>query len=158
MNTEQLLNEIEKVFPLVDKPKGIDISFHKDDCYECSYLRNDLKKYKNKSLPKEAITCIYNDMSSLSANGWRWVMPSYLKYSVLSEASYANTETEFLFYNLGPEEKYKKETIERLSSFNKNQIYCLIHFLEYCLNNKHWLEYCGNDINRAIDFLSNEMA
>jgi len=45
MHTEQLLREVENAFPFVPKPTGDGLSFHKDDCLQCKFLRNDLAKY-----------------------------------------------------------------------------------------------------------------
>ena len=158
MKTDELLNEIEEVFPLVEKPKGIDLSFHKDDCFQCEALRKDLEKYEGNSLPEEGLRWIYDDMSCLSSKAWLWVMPFYLKYCLANESTYGSTETEFLIYNLGPEEKYKDETKQRLGLFKPKQIQCLIHFLEWCSANEHWSEYCPDEIDRAIKFLSKELA
>ena len=158
MEAKELLKEIEVIFPLIEKPKGIDISFHRDDCFECKALRKDLEKYEGKTIPAEGIRYLYNEMSCLSSKGWLWAMPSYLTHCLTTEPTYSSTETEFLIYNLGPDEKYKEETKKRLGLFKPRQIQCLIHFLEWCLSNEHWSEYCPEDIERAIRFLSNELA
>jgi hypothetical protein len=50
-------------------------------------------------------------------------------FCLTAEATYNQTETEFLIYNLGPEEEYKAETRLRLSSLNSDQVRCLMFFL-----------------------------
>ncbi len=95
----------------------------------------------------------YRQMSQLSAKAWRWILPHYLKFCLTPEAEYNRMETEFLIYSLGPTLEFQKETLERLSNLNKAQIDCLIHFLEWCLSQQHWKEYCPEDIERAINFL-----
>ena len=154
MNTEYLKTEIETVFPYVEKPKGLALSFHKDDCSQCGYLREDLDKYKGKELPPEGIREIHQEMSCLSAQGWRWALPSYLLYCLTEEASYNQMETEFLIYNLAPELKYQLETKKRLSALNRDQLLCLVHFLEWCQRHEHWGQYCSKKIASGFSFLS----
>ncbi|MDF1780862.1 MAG: hypothetical protein P1U67_06155 [Alcanivoracaceae bacterium] len=154
MKAETLLQEIQSVMPPVQKPVGIDICFHKDGCFECEALRREIQKFGGKELPTEGIREIHQDMSSLSAKGWRWALPSYLEFSLSEDASVRNTETEFLIYNLAPAPEHQAETKERLSELNREQIVCLLHFLEWCLNHEHWGQYCQEDIKAGIAFLS----
>jgi len=153
MNFESLIKEIETVFPFVEKPAGINISFHKIDCYQCLYLRQEMEKYPVSELPKAALRYIHDELSCLSAKGWAWVLPSYLRYCVKSNSTYDGVETEFLIYNLSPELKYQKETLNRLSALNKKQILCLFHFIEWCEKHEHWSSYCPEEILRAKQFL-----
>ena len=154
MSTEQLLKEIEAAFPFVEKPKGLDLSFHNESCFQCSELRSDLEMYCEKNIPNKVIRIIHQELSCLSADGWRWVLPSYLRYCVTREASYNQTETEFLIYNLAPSLEYQNEAIERLSALNAEQRQCLVHFLEWCKRHDHWGQYCPNEISKGIEFLS----
>lgn len=153
MNTEELLRDIAVTFPPVEKPNGLAISFHKDECLQCEYLREDLNEFDGPVLPAKAIRTIYQEMSCLSAQGWRWVLPSYLTHCVSVETVYDGIETEFLIYNLGPEQQSQDKTLERLSALNFHQIGCLIHFLEWCSAHEHWAAYCAEDIERALSFM-----
>lgn len=149
----QISSEIEREFPFVEKPQGRSLSFHKSDCDHCIYLRRDLEVYKGKELPREAIRCVHQEMSSLSAKGFAWVLPSYLRYAIASKPSYSNTEVEFLIYNLGPELKHQPEAMQRLSGLSSGQISCLISFLAWLKSQEHWVNYCSEDIERAENFL-----
>ena len=153
MNTEALLIEVERVFPHVEKPKGLALSFHKDECAQCQYLRQDLEPYGEPELPPQALRAIYNEMSSLSAEGWRWALPSYLKHCLAVTNTYDDSETEFLIYNLGPALQFQAETLQRLAALNRKQIDCLIHFLEWCSEHEHWGEYCSGNIEQALSFM-----
>jgi hypothetical protein len=153
MHTEKVLKEVEQAFPFVQKPKGIDISFHRDDCAHCQYLRGDLEEYDQPEIPRAGIRAVHSEMSCLSAAGWRWVLPSYLRQSLANTGDIYDTETEYLIYNLGPDQKYQTETLERLSALNSQQIACLIHFLEWCADHEHWSDYCPEEINRGLEFL-----
>ena len=154
MNTEHLKKEVEKVFPFVEKPKGLALSFHKDDCDQCGYLREDVDKYEGRELPPEGIREIHQEMSCLSAKGWRWVLPSYLLYSLTEKASFSQMETEFLIYNLAPELKYQIEAKQRLSALNQDQLLCLVHFLEWCQKHEYWGQHCPKEIASGLGFLS----
>ncbi len=153
MDTEALLKEVEKVFVQVNKPSGLAISFHKVGCCQCEYLRKDMACHEGQWLPSEAIRYLHGEMSCLSAKGWRWVLPSYLRHCLTQDTNKDPKETEFLIYNLGPALKYQKETIQRLSMLNAEQITCLIHFLEWCAAHEHWSKYCPEDIDKALAFM-----
>jgi hypothetical protein len=118
-------------------------------------VRRDLEKYRDPELPGEAIRVIYQEMTSLSALGWRWVLPSYLKHCLTAgEKPPRGDLTEFLIYNLGPEPKFQGEARERLSLLNQQQISCLVRFLEYLASDPEWSGYCQMNIDRALQFIS----
>lgn len=154
MNVNELRSEIESNFTFVEKPKGAALSFHQDDCDQCRYLREELMEYEGRDLSPQAIRHIYQEMSCLSEKGWRWALPSYLRYCLTDEAQYNRIETEFLIYNLNPAQKYQAETSKRLSALSHDQIQCLIHFLEWCKQNEHWSQYCPDEIASGIAYLS----
>ena len=131
MGTAELLSEVESEFPFVSKPQGIALSFHKDKCDLCEYLRSDLETVTGKELSREALRDIYNEMSCLSAEGWRWALPSYLRHCLGASGSYDDSETEFLIYNLGPLPEHQAETLQHLAALSNEQLGCLIHFLEW---------------------------
>ena len=153
MTSAELLAEVNKVFPHVEKPKGLELSFHKDACFLCEYLRRDLQEFSGRELPARGLRLIYNEMSCLSAAGWRWALPSYLRHSLTASATYDDCETEFLIYNLGPKPEHQEETIQRLAHLDDEQIACLIHFLEWCANHPHWSDYCADSIASAQSFM-----
>ncbi|MCP4488288.1 MAG: hypothetical protein GY820_13345 [Gammaproteobacteria bacterium] len=154
MDTEILTKQIEDSFPFVPKPKGEGLSFHKDDCFHCGYLRGDLEDYNDPELPPEGIRLIHQEMSCLSAKGWRWALPSYLRYCLTDEAAYNEMEIEFLIYNFAPIEEHKKETKERLGELNTQQIDCLINFIDWCNSQDKWASYCPAEIAGAKEFLN----
>jgi hypothetical protein len=162
MKNKSLQDEIDEVMPPVDKPSSIDISFHKDDCGHCVDLRKDLEKFKDQTIPEEAIKEIYMDMSSLSAKGWRWVMPSYLKHIISTSEKHFDSdieylchhsEAEFLIYNLAPNQEYEKEQEGRLSEFSEEQLYCLINFLEWCGQCSYFREFLDEEISNGKIFI-----
>jgi hypothetical protein len=157
-STQALLLEIDTVFPPVPKPDGAAVSFHATDCLQCQFVRQDIEKYSDVSLPDDAIRYLHNELSCLSATAWRWALPSYLRRCVTQDAEYDAVETEFLIYNLGPEESFKDETRLRLSALSEQQVRCLLHFLEWCRDHPHWSEYCAEDVSRAATFIASILA
>ena len=154
MNIQTLLDEVERSFGFVAKPRADAISFHDTACDLCSYLRQDLLPYKDEQLPYEAIRCVHQEMSCLSATGWRWVLPSYLRYCLTEAAQVSEMEIEFLIYNLAPSAKHQPDTLKRLSALNQMQISCVLSFLRWCENHKKWSAYCPAEIQQAIEFIS----
>ncbi len=150
---EILLKEIETAFPFVEIPHKSELMFHKDSCFECDDLLEDIEQYRNKEITGNAIRLIHQEMSKLSAKAWQWVLPHYLRFCLTSEAQYNQMETEFLIYSLAPTWDYQAATLQRLSLLDASQIKCLIHFFEWCLIQEYWQEYCPEDLNRAIQFL-----
>jgi len=150
-----LMSEIEKYFPFVDKPKGKELSFHPYSCWKCNDLREELEPFCEQQLPVEAIRSIHQELSRLSAKGWRWILPSFLRYAVSKEAAQSQMEIEFLIYELGPDKEFQEEVLERLSMMSQNQIDCLILFLQWCQlpEQSQWSTYCPKEIKKALNFL-----
>jgi hypothetical protein len=153
MTTDTLSQEIASAFPLVPMPLDVDLSFHTNGCDECDDLRKDIDQYRGKPITGELIRLIHQEMSLLSAKAWRWILPHYLQFCLTPAAEYNQMETEFLIYNLRPDLQFQADTLQRLSILNKDQINCLIHFFEWCLNHPKWKEYFHEDIIKALDFL-----
>lgn len=152
-STADLIKEVEDVFPPVPKPQGLELSFHQNGCDECRLVRQDLEGYRDPELPFKALRYLHSEWSCLSAKGWRWALPSYLKHCLTVDSTYDDMETEFLIYTLRPDLKYQKDTLERLSLLSRSQLDCLIHFLEWCAAHPHWSEHCPDDITQALSFM-----
>src|SRR5690242_2288221 len=127
MNTEELLTEIHAAFPVVEMPDELELPFHTDGCWQCGYLVRDLEEVRGKTMDGNVISLIYQEMSCLSAKGWSWALPHYLRYCLTAEAEYLQRETESLIYNLDPGEQFELETRKCMSLLNERQIRCLIH-------------------------------
>lgn len=154
MNESDLLKEIEEVFTFVKPPPIEDFVLHGDECAECSYLKKDLEDILVSEVTEKTIRFFHQELYHFSAKGWRWVLPYYLRYCMTPEATYNQSEIEFLIYNLRPSEKFENKTKQQLSELNKDQIFCLIHFMDWCSAHAFWGEYCPEDIRKAKLFLS----
>lgn len=157
MQNPELSASVAEAFPFVEKPAGTDIQFHKDDCYECEYLREELGRY-GQTLDAKGIRTIHCEWSCLSAAGWVWALPSYLRFCVDKAAETCQDETEFLIYNLGQKEEFEAETLERLSKLSRSQLECLLSVIEWWNSSDYWIEYCGEDVQRADHFVRDYLA
>lgn len=153
ISKDNLFVEIESVFKLIEMPNADELTFHKVHCAECDDLREELLLCRGKSITGETIRLIHQELSLLSAKAWRWILPHYLKYCLTPEAEFNQMETQFLIYNLGADIQFQAELSQRLSLLNKDQILCLIHFLEWCSDQEYWQEFCPDSISRGINFL-----
>ena len=153
MDTNFLSAEIDIAFPPVEMPHGVDLLFHSTGDFESKSLLEDLEQYRSREIDADAIRLVHQEMSNLSAKAWRWILPHYLKFCLTPEAEYSRMEAEFLIYSLGPNAEFQRDTLQRLSLLNADQINCLIHFLEWCAGHPFWKEYFPEDISKAINFL-----
>ena len=151
--TQSLLEEIENIFPVVEMPLETELIFHKNSCHECDYLRADLEQYRDKEVTGETIRLVHQVLYHLSAKALAWILPHYLRFCFTAEAEYNQMETEFLIYSLAPTLQFQRETFERLSTLNEAQVDCVICFLEWCLTQEYWKEYCPQELENAISFL-----
>jgi len=154
IDTSSLLKEIDSVFPFVEMSDENALVLHENGCLECNDLKNELKDYRNKEITGEVVRLLYIEMTSLSAKGWQWFLPHYLRFCLSPEAEYNRLVTELLIYSLRPSPEFEQDTLLRLSLLDKEQINCLMHFLSWCENQQHWKDYCLEDIGRAQKFLS----
>ena len=147
-----LIGEIDRIFPAVVKPADNDLVEHPVDCVQCSWVRNHLRPFDGPILPREALRGLHDDMSCLTAAGWRWAVPSFLRHC-LSGPHIDDIETEFMIYFLGGVEASEPDIAARLASFDDAQISCLCHVLEWCTTHPHWSDYCADNVARALMFL-----
>jgi hypothetical protein len=153
MGNSELIDEIEASFPQVEMPAKSELSFHKNGCDQCRYLRDDLEERRGKEINGDLIRYLHQELGCLSTAGLKWILRDYLKFCLTPEAEYNMMETEFLIYHLGPDLKYQKETLQQLSGLSRNQIDCLIHFLEWSATHPKWGDYCPENIEKALNFM-----
>jgi Family of unknown function (DUF6714) len=149
---ELLLKEIDDVFPFMEMPTSVELTFHHDDCYLCAEVRRFLDGSRNVKVDDELIRFLHQELYHLSPMAFRWVLPHYLKYCLSSGGRYSQEETYFLVYHLSPDPEFQDDTHRRLSLLNVAQKNCLVNFLRWCEGNEDWVEI-AEDIDRAFKFL-----
>jgi hypothetical protein len=154
-----LLQLVEQAFPFVPRPPESEISFHQDECAHCEMSRKGLMKYAGTAteLPEAAIRFVYDEWTTLSAKAAAWVLPSYLRYVLTDEDEDKDSPpqtTEYLIYNLRPLADEGDEIRLRFSLLTPGQVAVLLATLEFWKNDAAWREYCADEIDAAIAFVS----
>lgn len=153
MTREALLAEIKIAFPPVAMPRNADLRFHRVGCYHCDYLAQELEERREKPFDGPVVRLLHQEMSCLSAEGWAWALPYYLPFCLTPEAEYNQMETEFLIYNLAPKKEFEADTRAHLSALSRQQVECLVHFIQWLKTHPKWSTYCPNEIDEALVFL-----
>jgi hypothetical protein len=76
-----------------------------------------------------------------------------LPFCLQQDTGYDPMETEFLIYSLAPSQEHEADARIELSGMSRQQLQCLVHFLEWCQSHPHWSDYCPQEIERGIEFL-----
>lgn len=153
MDAEELLVEIQSVFPLVEMPSRSQLASHAESCHGCEEIVDNLEAHRGKSIGEAVVRLVHQELVHLSAAAWRWLMPHYLSYCLSPRGEFTQMETQFLVLHLGPKAEFAQDTIGRLSLLNASQIGCLIHFMERLASDPYWSAYCPENINAALEFL-----
>lgn len=155
MKIENLREEIENAFNFVAKPAHGVFLVRRDNRYDCQYVTDALDAYNEMELPPQALRYLHSDLFCLSPIGFRWVLPSYLRYCVSDTAILYRDElleTEFLIYHLSHDSQYQAEVMQQLAIMNSQQIDCLISFVGWCKEGD-WGEYYSDHLAKAHAFL-----
>lgn len=158
IDKHSLAHEIDRAFPFVRMPAPDEIPHHRGGCPTCEQLVIDLDVFRGKAIGADAIRELHQEMSHLSAEAWRWILPHYLRYCLTPEAEYSSFETEFLIYSLSPVEAFEADTVSRLALLSSDQIRVLREFLLYLSSVDYWKNYCPNEIDRGVAFLTSILA
>nr|WP_308622731.1 DUF6714 family protein [Massilia rubra] len=134
-------------------PRKSDLRVHHDGCYHCDFLARDIDNFRGEPVGDAVIRVLHRELSSLSAKGWVWALPHYLPFCLRPEAKYDQSETEFLLYSLAPEKEFEADKRHQFSALSRQQVTCLIHFVEWLKGHPHWSAYCLSEIQTALDFL-----
>jgi hypothetical protein len=153
VDIRRLSAEISSTFPTIDMPPRAMLTAHGPKCEVCDGLGDDLEQIRGQPVSGAAIRLVHQELSHLSPSAWAWILPHYLRFCLSDEGREDRISTEFLIYNLAPELKFQADTAKRLSLLTKDQIRCLIDFLDWCLSQDYWKEFFAADISRATGFL-----
>ena len=140
---------IQEAFPPVDRPNNLTV--HGNECFQCSWLNDELKEERESTLSTNAVRWLIGELSLLSPEGFRWILPSYLE-AVISYDSDSDLG-EFLAYHFSGDNSGSElqEHIERLNILSNNQIICLIDVLSYIRKGLGEVYY--SDVDKAISTL-----
>ena len=153
----ELLERIESTFPMVNMPPAEALPLRNLSAGIAGDLIKDLEEFRGKLANVSLIRSVHQEMTRLSPRAWQWLLPHYLRFCMTSEAERSRMEMEFLIYNLRPSAEFRDATLERMSLLTEGQVACLIDFLRWCQNSPFWMEYCPEDIAKAVNFLESNL-
>ncbi len=157
LDSLELLERIESTFPIVEMPASEELPFATLNERLAGDLIRDLEEFRGKVVTVALIRGVHQEMTHLSPQAWRWILPHYLRFCMTPEAERSRLEMEFLIYNLRPRAEFQHATLERMSLLTEDQVACVLTFLRWCLNSSFWMEYCPDDISEAIGFLESNL-
>ena len=152
-STNELAQAIEDAFPFLDMPSSEKLAIHDSSCGRCADLAKDIDECRGREIAGDAIRLVHQDLSHLSRWAWQWILPHYLRFCLTSEAKQNRMETEFLIYNLAPDQRFESDTGARLSLLSIGQLKVLLQFLLWLSGDEYWSVYCPQDIHRGQVFL-----
>lgn len=157
MDTNQLLAEVETVFPLLEMPRREELVPAEPRFIESIEIQEDLEEFHGSQLTKRGIRSIHRYLPVLSDKAIAWIFPHFLRFCLLDEAN-ENTRivTQSFIFSLSPDIDFHRETRRRFGLLSEWQIRCLIHFLKWCLEDEYWDSICLERIRRGIVFLTDE--
>ena len=150
---EQLLSEIARAFQFIEMPSYSNLTFHKTDCILFDVERDSLEKIRSAGVHQENFRQHHVEMGCVSAETMLWVLPYYINHCIKYEAADDPLLSERLIYNFGPSNEHKAELSEQLSLLNKQQIICLIHFVDWCSKHYKLKDNLPEDIAKANSYL-----
>jgi hypothetical protein len=147
--------EIERAFPLVEMPPPEAIRYHPTGCWQCDELAAYLEDHRNNRAGGfTLIDTVWQEMSCLSAQATRWILPHYLRYCLTPEAQEEEMKLENFVFQFSLGKNAEKETPGQFSLLTGEQIRVLIDFLN-CLRTSDdwWVETFTEDLDAGIAFL-----
>ncbi len=150
-----LLRKIELAFPFVEMPPSWSlISNLATQRAGGAELLHELEEYRGRPIDSELLRSIHQDLHSLSAEGWSWILPHYLRFCMSEAGLDSRAELEFLIYKLDPQPDFHQETVTNLRLLTKRQIKCLIDIVRWCMRDEWFSEYFPEDLQGAMRFLN----
>lgn len=152
VKTDQLLKEINAVFPTIPMPSPAESTIHQDNCEPCGDVRRYFEIYRNLEIDAVFIRYMHQNLHQLSSIGFLWLLPHYLKYCLSNEWHYAEELVYFMIYSLDQNPPFEHDAYIRLSALNTAQIRYLISFLYWCDQNRDYYD-SEQETKTAVTFL-----
>lgn len=149
-------SRVREVFQMGEMPPAPLLANHGPDCVVCRHLAVDLEPHRGLRVGADLIREVHQELAHLSKVSWQWILPHYMLYCLTPEAVFSAFETEFLIYALSPALGSVKELeiTKCLDGLTIEQLSVVKEFLEYLASLDYWRQYCPQDLERAVEFLS----
>jgi len=157
MDIKRIFAEVETAFPFIEMPEREELVPATPRYIESIEVQEDMEEFQGSKLTKKGIWTIHRYLPVLSDKAIAWIFPHILRFCLLDEAT-ENTRmvTQSFIFSLSPDIDFHEETWRRYGLLSEAQIRCLVHFLEWCLEDEYWDSICLERIRRGIAFLTDE--
>lgn len=154
MEKASLLSEIESVFSFVEMPSRCDMVPASPRTIESEEIQEDMEEFRGKPISGDAIRTIQRYFPVLSEKATRWILPHFLRYCLAPDTVLdRRRQIESLIYALSPETEFSVDAMKKFSLLSGSQILCLVHFLEWCLEDPYWMQAYSERIHSGVAFL-----
>jgi len=143
---EELLTEVNALFPIVAKPPDAQLTLQGDEDLCSRYLREDMRRFVAPKLPPDDVRYLCSELAELSGQGMRWLFPSLLRVLLVHEGR-ADELSYFVVYDLSGSASRFDSIRLRYGWLDTVQIACLQSLLEYCS------EIYGHEVAQAQETL-----
>ena len=149
MKRSDLVTLVRETFPPIGRPS--EITVHGEACRECSWTLEELAGERGSRLSQDGVRWLLGELSTLSPEGFRWVLPSYL--GAILEDENNDDLGEFLAYHCARVggDREVLELHRQLDVLSVPQIRCLIEVLRYV--REELGEIFFSDVDAAISNL-----
>lgn len=137
MDNRSLLEEIDSVFPRAAMPAKV--TRQAPRFIESSEIDEEIEEFRGFPFTAATIRAIYRYLPVLSVEAMHWLLPHYLRFCLSDEGRrYSRKEAASLLYFFAPGPEFVEDTMMIISSFTNEQRLCLIHYLDWCVNDNYW--------------------
>ena len=133
-----LLAQIPDQFPYVTRPDDSDLTIHGVKCIFCEGILEELKDHREAHVSKLDSRVFINELSTLSLDGFRWALPSYLNAILSDDPDTDLAEFFVYFFSADTPEKEIDEYNSKVGIFTVGNL----EFLENVLS--HVGSYLGD--------------
>lgn len=154
MQTSEILDEIVRAFDHLEKPAPDRLVPLPFGSIEAAEISKELAEMPNEVSDADLVRTVHRYLCVLSPEAIRWILPTYLKFCVLTaESDTIRKEAASLIFFLSPAEPFKEAARFRLSALTSAELKCIVHFLEWCQADTYWDDDELSRIGDAITFV-----
>ena len=148
---EKLIEKIRRCFPAVEKPLPEFLTVHGDGCTQCSFLKEELALIAGPRIERDDVWLLFGELSLLSPQGFRWVLPYYMESILAVDADSMLVEFLAYHFSVSGSEEEQAQLKNRMDFLSCEQIACIQEVLRVGREELGRIWY--NDFDSAIQYL-----
>ena len=148
MNNTKLVKKTLELFPYVDRPSDELMTIHGPTCSHCNFLLEQLEDFREQQVSKVGSRVFIGELSLLSQQGYRWMLPSYL-LSILSEDPDEELAEYFIYsFSIKTKGNEIQDSDRQTELFKEKELNFLIEVIEFTRTYMAPIYY--EDLDKAI--------